>query len=148
MIIALGGGEVLFELTRRFPEDRKFQEAIAKLGRAYPMTAKELRNFTDGRVADKHWMVWTVPVIKIIAFAAAYDHDRELAQYAWDMLRREADTISEGGKLKLTPVLDVEWPQALTECIPSPDASVRQFTNNAGQLALTYFQMLELIPPV
>lgn len=148
MIIALGGGEVLFELTRRFPEDRKFQEAIAKLGRAYPMTAKELRNFTDGRVADKHWMVWTVPVIKIIAFAAAYDHDRELAQYAWDMLRREADTISEGGELKLTPVLDVEWPQALTECIPSPDASVRQFTNNAGQLALTYFQMLELIPPV
>ena len=92
-------------------------------------------------------MVWTVPVLKIIAFAAAYYQDRELADYAWNMLRREADTISENGILKIIPVPATEWPGALAECIPTPDASVRQFTNNAGQLALTYFQMLELIPP-
>ncbi|RHP36179.1 exo-rhamnogalacturonan lyase family protein [Lachnotalea sp. AF33-28] len=147
MIIALGGGEVLFELMNRFPEDKKFQEAVARLGTAYPMAEDEVNKFTFGRVTDKHWMVWTVPVLKIIAFAAAYYQDRELADYAWNMLRREADTISENGILKIIPVPATEWPGALAECIPTPDASVRQFTNNAGQLALTYFQMLELIPP-
>lgn len=134
MVVALGGAEVFLELCRHYDPDGKLQKAFADFGKGYAMSDEEIAAFTGGRVADKHEMGATrVLAARLMAYGAAYYRDAALGERAWELL------LAATQKLRYQPVPPLESPTPTEECLGLT-------TNDAAQLALSYYETLALIP--
>jgi hypothetical protein len=139
MVVAFGGSEVLLELERWLDGDKRLKQMIADFGKAYVMSDEEIRDFSGGRLQDKHEMSWKVYAAHLIAYGARHYRDPELGAKAWSLIIEGIKEISRNEKLNLNQVNPVDYPVPAEEI---PGLS----TNNAAQIPLAYFAAAELIP--
>jgi hypothetical protein len=139
MVVAFGGSEVLLELERWLPGDKKLKEMIAQFGKGYTMNDEEIKAFTQGRLTDKHEMSQKVYAAHLIAYAARHYKDPTLGARAWELIIEEMKKISLHNKLNVVKVHSLDYPVPVEEV---PGLS----TNNAAQISLAYYAAAELIP--
>lgn len=87
MIICFGAPQVWIE-TANLLEDDVFKEMLAEFGKVYAMSNEEKEEYSKGQFNDKHF-AWPMFASGLMAYAANYYQDEELAQIAWDHLLKE-----------------------------------------------------------
>nr|WP_231584202.1 hypothetical protein [Domibacillus indicus] len=132
MTIAFGAPQVWMEMADTF-EDKEWEAMLAEFGAFYVLSDEEKRNRTNGVL---HNDFFPLPMLAagMVAYAAAYKQDEQLAAKAWELLLTPA--ISE---MQLPIISNKVKAWREMEEIPSIT------TNTASQWALNTIMALEWI---
>ncbi|PYI39054.1 hypothetical protein CVS30_07010 [Arthrobacter psychrolactophilus] len=134
MIIAFGAPQVWMEIADVM-ENGEFSRMIAEFGRFYALSEEAKLVESDGHLDDSFFS-WPSMATGMMAFAASYYDDAELARKVWDILIEDAHTE-----------LTVPLPESLSDAetwVPVKEYP-HMSTNWASQWCLNAMLALEMI---
>ncbi|UOQ47035.1 hypothetical protein MUN88_13180 [Gracilibacillus caseinilyticus] len=135
LIMSMGGAQVWMELAEVL-EDPEWLEMLAEFGAFYNLPADEKAKRTDGAITgDKPWGT-SMLSSTLVAFAAAYKQDPQLAKEAWQYLLEDDTHWQIKSPLKLNKTNDYVKPISEAKNIS---------TNTASQWSLNVIVCMELI---
>lgn len=108
MVISFGAPQVWLELSNLL-NDKKWDEMLVEFGEFYALPNEEKTYRTNGLLHDElfHWPIFATT---LIAFAAAYKKDINLAQTAWKLLIQETKKdLNTNNVLTWESIQEVSW---------------------------------------
>ncbi|KPG73767.1 exo-rhamnogalacturonan lyase family protein [Enterococcus sp. RIT-PI-f] len=111
MIIAFGAPQVWLELEQLL-DDQDWSTMLAEFGRFYALSDEKKQEESQKKLNDQHFS-WPFFATGLMAYAAQFYQDKELAKKAWDILLNESIPLPVSSTMKEAviwkPITELPW---------------------------------------